>query len=88
MIIFCQHYPLESFVLDITSAAMIHSRRVEWRQAPTEPGLSVDRDISQPCIASQSAGDDNFIYIGCMIRNATCISQCNIQSRKYEFIKI
>ena len=87
MIIFCQHYPLESLVLDKTSAAMFTSRRVEWRQAPAEPGLSVDRDISQPCIASShSAGDDKLI--GRLVRDATCISQCNIQSRKYEFIKI
>ena len=71
MIIFCQHYPLESLVLDKTGAAMLRSRRVEWRQAPTEPGLSVDRDISQECIASRSAGDDELIYIGRLVRDAT-----------------
>lgn len=90
MIIFCHIYPLS--LLDITGAAMPHSGCVEWCQAPTEPGLSVDRDISQWCIASiassHSAGDDNLIYIGRLIWNATCISQCSVQSRKYEFIKI
>lgn len=85
MIIFCQHYPLS--LLDKTGAAMASSRRVEWRQAPTEPGLSVDRDISQPCIAIPSAGDDNFIYIGGLVRDATCTPHCSVQSRKYEFIK-
>ena len=87
MIIFCHLYPLS--LLHKTGAAMFISRRVEWRQAPTEPGLSVDRDISQPCTASSpSAGDDNLMDIGRMIRDATCNPQCSIQSRKYEFIKI
>ena len=72
MILFFHLYPLS--LLDKTGAAMQSSRRVEWRQAPTEPGLSVDRDISYTWIASNanpSAGDDNFI----VIRDATCISQ-------------
>ena len=70
MILFFHLYPLS--LLDKTGAAMQSSRRVEWRQAPTESGLSVDRDISQPCtvISSHSAGDDNFI--GRLVRDATC----------------
>ena len=68
--IICHLYPLS--LLHKTGAAMTISRRVEWRQAPTEPGLSVDRDISQHCIAIPSAGDDNFIYIGRLIWDATC----------------
>ena len=67
---------------------MPHSRRVEWRQAPTEPGLSVDRDNSQFCIASSlAAGEDELLIIGRMVWDAACISECSIQSRKFEFIK-
>ena len=86
MIMFCHLYPLS--LLDKTGAAMLFSRRVEWRQARTEPSLSVDRDIMPFKASSESAGDDNFIIIGRLIWNATSSVQCSVQSRKYKFIKI
>ena len=85
MIIFCHLYPLS--LLDITGAAMASSCRVEWRQAPTEPGLSVDRDISQIIIAIITAGKDQLLKVDSMVWDATCRKQWSIQSRKYESIK-
>ena len=63
---------------------MVSSRRVEWRQAPTESGLSVDRDISQIIIAIITAGKDQLLKV---VWDATCSEQWSIQSRKYESIK-